>query len=59
MKHIIKNKVNEVKLRREIEIMKEIDHPNIIRLFEVFEDDHSLFLVLEYFAAGDFLEFLI
>jgi calcium/calmodulin-dependent protein kinase I len=34
-------------LKREIYIMKKVDHPNILKLFEVFEDDDYFFLVLE------------
>ena len=34
-------------LRREIKIMKRVDHPNILKLFEVFEDDEEFFLVME------------
>jgi len=32
---------------REITILKEVNHPNIIKLHEVFEDDHTLRLVME------------
>lgn len=34
-------------LKREIYIMKKVDHPNILKLFEVYEDDDYFFLVLE------------
>lgn len=34
-------------LKREIYIMKKVDHPNILKLYEVFEDDDYFFLVLE------------
>jgi len=34
-------------LRREIKIMKKVDHPNILKLFEVFEDEDEFFLVME------------
>lgn len=34
-------------LRREIKIMKKVSHPNILKLFEVFEDDEEFFLVME------------
>jgi serine/threonine protein kinase len=30
-------------LRREIKIMKRVNHPNILKLFEVFEDDEEFF----------------
>ena len=31
----------------EIHIMKRVDHPNILKLFEVFEDDDEFYLVME------------
>lgn len=34
-------------LRREIQIMKAVDHPNILKLFEVFESEEEFFLVME------------
>lgn len=34
-------------LRREIKIMKKVDHPNILKLFEVFEDEDEFYLVME------------
>jgi len=34
-------------LRREVQIMKKLDHPNILKLYEVYEDDKQFFLVME------------
>jgi len=34
-------------LRREIKIMKRVDHPNILKLYEVFEDEDEFYLVME------------
>lgn len=34
-------------LRREIAIMKGVSHPNILKLYEVFEDEDEFFLVME------------
>ena len=34
-------------LRREIKIMKRVSHSNILKLFEVFEDEEEFFLVME------------
>jgi serine/threonine protein kinase len=32
----------------EIDILKGLDHPNIIKLYETFEDERNVFLVTEY-----------
>lgn len=34
-------------LAREIDIMKKVDHPNVLKLKEVFENDESIALVME------------
>ena len=38
---------NKKQLIAEIDNLKEIDHPNIIKLYEYFETKNRLFLVLE------------
>ena len=43
---------NLEKFKREIEILKKLDHPNIIKLYEVFESDRSLYLVMEECKGG-------
>ncbi|CAG9310554.1 unnamed protein product [Blepharisma stoltei] len=35
------------KLNEEVEILKELDHPNIIKIYEIIEDDSSLNIVTE------------
>lgn len=40
-------------LEGEIEIMSSLDHPNIIRLLEVYDEDSNYFLVYELMRGGD------
>eukprot|EP00434_Breviolum_minutum_P018714 symbB.v1.2.016514.t1/scaffold1256.1/size241426/2 len=42
-------------LKNEIEIMKAVDHPNIIMLYEIFEDHRYLCLVMELCSGGTLL----
>lgn len=44
------------KLREEIRIMAKLDHPNIIRLHEVFEDAKKIHLVVELCTGGELLD---
>jgi calcium-dependent protein kinase len=61
VKSIIKSKVERKLelLRRELEILKTVDHPNIIKLFEVYEDKKYLHLVTELCTGGDLLDHLL
>lgn len=60
IKRIFRQEVGDFRrLLREVSIMKTLDHPNIIRLFETFEDDRSLYLVLELCEGGDVLDRLL
>lgn len=43
-------------LRAEIEIMKRLDHPSIIKLREVFESPSKLYLVMELGAGGELFD---
>ncbi|CAE8582459.1 unnamed protein product, partial [Polarella glacialis] len=45
-------------LRHEIKISKMVDHPSIIKLFEVFENNKKLHLVLELCRNGDLWEYM-
>eukprot|EP00049_Salpingoeca_infusionum_P012423 m.227500 g.227500 ORF g.227500 m.227500 type:complete len:591 (+) comp15179_c0_seq1:308-2080(+) len=47
------------KVMREVRIMKQVDHPNIVKLFEVIDTPERLFLVMEYAAGGEVFDFLV
>ena len=44
---------NEEELRNEIEVLKNLDHPNIMKIFEFFEDDQNMYLINEFCGGGD------
>ena len=47
---------NLIKFRREIDILIKIDHPNIIKLFDVFESQNSLYLIMEECYGGELFD---
>lgn len=53
------NDEDKVAVETEIEILKQIDHPNIVKLHEVYEDDDYWCLVIELMQGGDLLEYLL
>ena len=40
-------------LRNEIEILRQLDHPNVINLFETYEDKKSIKIVMEFCTGGE------
>ena len=37
-------------------ILKDLDHPNTVKLHELFEDDRFYYLITEYLAGGELFE---
>mmetsp|Transcript_1871 Transcript_1871/g.4178 ORF Transcript_1871/g.4178 Transcript_1871/m.4178 type:complete len:588 (+) Transcript_1871:24-1787(+) len=60
IKEISKAHVKDVAgLRQEVQLVKGLDHPNIVRLCETFEDRNNLYLVMELFDGGEILQNLV
>ena len=41
----------------EIDILKIAQHPNIIKLYDVFENEHHIYIIMEYCSGGDLLSY--
>ena len=46
-------------IEREIIIMKLLNHPNVLRLYDVWETEKALYLVLEYVEGGELFDLLV
>ena len=61
-KYLSKSNIKESdleKFRREIKILIKTDHPNIIKLYEVFETKKSLYLIMEKCNGGELFDKII
>jgi calcium-dependent protein kinase len=52
-------KKNYRSLKRELGILRILDHPNIIKLYEIFEDDKYVHIVTELCRGGDLFDYLL
>jgi calcium-dependent protein kinase len=50
---------NADRFKQEIAIMKMMDHPNIIKLYETFEDHRNLYLIMELCSGGELFDRII
>ena len=55
--YIIKENMLE-QIKKEIEIMYKVNHPNIIKLYSHFEDDEDFCLIMEYASRGQLYSFI-
>lgn len=46
-------------LRRELEILKTLDHPNIVKFYEIFIDEKYIHFVMEHCQGGDLYTFIV
>lgn len=41
---------------KEVEILKELDHPNVVKIYEYFEDTQHIFIIMEYLEGGELFD---
>lgn len=46
-------------IKNEISIMKVVDHPNIVKLYEFFEDDDNFYIIQEFCSGGQLFEAIL
>ncbi|CAD8131931.1 unnamed protein product [Paramecium octaurelia] len=59
IKQIKKNSIikeEESRLFSEMNILKNLDHPHIVKLFELFQDENNYYLVTEYLSGGELFD---
>jgi len=63
MKIIDKSKIEDnadiERITREIQILKLIDHPNIIRLYEIIDTPRHIYIVQEFLPNGELFDYIV
>ncbi len=60
LKTIDKSKLPDAtQLRREVDILLDVDHPHIIKLYDVFEDETHIYLVSELCTGGELYDAVV
>jgi serine/threonine protein kinase len=57
-KRLFANSYNVKNIQSEIEIMKKVDHPNIVKLFDVYQTTNNMYIITELCEDGDFYSLL-
>ncbi|KAI8446862.1 kinase-like domain-containing protein [Phakopsora pachyrhizi] len=59
IKVIKKSVKNMINFEREIEILKSISHPNIVKFYDSYQDENLIWIVLELVDGGEFLDYVV
>lgn len=58
-KQVAKNAgTSDHRVREELAVLKALDHPHVLRIFEDFEDDEQFYLIMEPCYGGDLQEYV-
>lgn len=55
-RYLSKSMIQKKTVLNEVDILKTLDHPNILKIFEYFEDDKNYYIVMEFCSEGDLFD---
>lgn len=59
-KSLFQNRPNlEVKIQREIALMRLVDHPHLLKLIDILESPRHLYIVTDYAVKGELFDYLV
>ena len=63
IKILEKKKINSKKdlerIEKEIKYMKILNHPNIVKIYEIIEDENNFYIVMEYVPGGELFNYIV
>ena len=52
------NGTSDIEIINEINILKQIDHPNVVKIFEVYNSEDAFYLITEYCEGGELFKLI-
>ena len=49
---------NDIEILNEINILKQIDHPNVVKIFEFYNSEDAYYLITEYCEGGELFQLI-
>ena len=43
----------ELSLKNEIDILSQVDHPNVVKMFEIYDTEATIHIVMELLTGGE------
>ena len=55
----IKEKDDLQRIIREMQILNELNHPNIVKVYEICESEEYFFIIMEYCSGGELFNYIV
>ena len=55
----IQNKRDLERIEKEIKYLKLFNHPNIVKIYEIIEDDTNFYIIMEYVSGGELFTYIV
>ena len=55
----LKDEDDEIRLKREFEMLQQFSHPNVITVSEIFESEDAYFTIMEYCDGGELFNYIV
>jgi len=55
----IKDYKDVERINREIKILKQVHHPNVVQLYEIIETEKELYLIMEFVYGGELIDYIV